>query len=210
MTGPSAGRRTRFAPAPTGYLHLGHVANAIHVWGMASQAAEKERIALLEEAVQLGADGVDVELDTAAGLRKRLCRVIRKHGNHTALIISHHDFTGTPSGRVLQGFVRACIRADADIVKIVTMARLPADNLNVLALIPYGRSKGREMIAFCMGEEGTISRIAAPFLGAYLTFASLKRGAESAPGQIAAAPMRRIFQLLTGEGRQAGRKGRGT
>ncbi len=27
--------RTRFAPAPTGYLHLGHVANAIVVWGLA-------------------------------------------------------------------------------------------------------------------------------------------------------------------------------
>ena len=33
----STRRRTRFAPSPTGELHLGHVAAMIHVWGWAER-----------------------------------------------------------------------------------------------------------------------------------------------------------------------------
>ena len=29
---------TRYAPSPTGHLHLGHVVNAIYVWGLAHAA----------------------------------------------------------------------------------------------------------------------------------------------------------------------------
>ena len=32
---------TRYAPAPTGYLHLGHVANAIWTWGLARRAGAR-------------------------------------------------------------------------------------------------------------------------------------------------------------------------
>jgi glutamyl-tRNA synthetase/glutamyl-Q tRNA(Asp) synthetase len=37
---------TRYAPAPTGYLHLGHVLNAIYVWGVARQIGARVMLRL--------------------------------------------------------------------------------------------------------------------------------------------------------------------
>jgi len=48
LSGSPSGPLTRFAPSPTGYLHLGHVANAIYVWGIA-QAREGRILLRLED-----------------------------------------------------------------------------------------------------------------------------------------------------------------
>ena len=42
------GLRTRFAPSPTGHLHLGHVASAIFVWGIA-EVLESELVLRIED-----------------------------------------------------------------------------------------------------------------------------------------------------------------
>ena len=159
---------------------------------------ERDRVDLLKEAVALGADYVDIELRTAEGLIKELAARIRNNHGRTKWIISHHDLTGTPSERALRRRLDECKRTGADITKIVTYAKRMEDNLRVLGLIPYAREKGQEIIACCMGETGRMSRVMAPLLGSYLGYASLEKGAESAPGQLTVGEMKLIFEVLNG------------
>jgi len=157
---------------------------------------ERERVELLKEAVALEADYVDLEVMTEGALIKELSAKVTNHRGRTKWIISHHDFRGTPSERGLRMRFDECTRTGADIVKIVTYANTMEDNLRVLGLIPHARRKGREIIALCMGELGRISRVMGPLLGSYLSYVSLERGAESAPGQLTMREMKRISGVL--------------
>lgn len=154
--------------------------------------SEADRLALLEEALSYGVQAIDVEFSADAAWRRDL---FARRGP-TRLILSWHDFTGTPEEAQLEETFAALLAQEADILKVVTTARTPEDNLRILALIPRARAAGKEIIAFCMGPLGKWSRLATIFLGGFLTFAPFSENQASAPGQITANDMRRLWRLL--------------
>jgi len=156
------------------------------------RGSEAERRLLLEEALNHSVDFLDLELATDADWRRDLCS---RRGS-TRLILSWHDFSGTPDSSRLEEVLQEMLAADGDILKIVTQAREPGDNLRVLSLIPRARAAGREIIAFCMGPLGKWSRVVAPYLGSFLTFAPFSKKGASAPGQLTVNEIRRIWKMM--------------
>jgi 3-dehydroquinate dehydratase type I len=76
------------------------------------------------------------------------------------------------------------------------MALVPEDSLRLLSLIPKARAAGREIIAFAMGPAGVWSRVVAPLLGSFLTFAPFTKNRASAPGQLTVNEVKRLWKLL--------------
>jgi 3-dehydroquinate dehydratase type I len=153
---------------------------------------EKDRRRLLEEALEWGVHALDVEFSTEANWRREF---YARRGK-TRLILSWHDFAGTPETSKLEEHFHAMLAQEADILKLVTQAQTLEDNLRLLALIPRARAAGQEIIAFCMGPLGKWSRVAAAFLGSFLTFAPFNPKQASAPGQVTVDEMRRIWRML--------------
>jgi 3-dehydroquinate dehydratase I len=149
--------------------------------------SEDAREELLRTAVEAGASFVDVELD--GDMRRRDALVSLAKGRGCRAIVSFHDFGGTPPRERLEETVARCFGAGADIAKIACLVRAKEDAARLLGL--YGG--GRPLVAVGMGPLGRITRIAAPFLGAPFTYASLGEGEETAPGQI---PHRALAALL--------------
>jgi len=153
---------------------------------------EKKRLEILQQAVDLGVAYVDVEVRSK---RSSLWELI-KNKRGTRLVLSWHDFRGTPSPQTMRVLLRGMMRYGADVIKIVTLARTFEDNLKILSLIPYAREMQQEIVAFSMGEKGKMSRIFAPLMGAAWTYASLDRKRTSAPGQLTAGELREIWKRL--------------
>lgn len=145
------------------------------------KGSEDERLKLLREAIIGGAEYVDIEEDVAAS--------IPRYGP-TKRIVSYHNFDETPDD--LSAIYQRMSKCDADIIKIVTMANSPVDNITLLEL---ARNADIPTIAFCMGEMGIPSRILCGRAGAPFTYAGFSREREMAPGQLTYEEVRYLYRF---------------
>jgi 3-dehydroquinate dehydratase type I len=153
---------------------------------------ERKRLGVLQEALDLGADYIDVEFSVERSFLQRLLRDRRG----AQVILSFHDFRGTPSIKELQKLFGQMIQLGADVIKIVSFARSWEDNLSVLSLIPLAKERRQKIVAFCMGEKGKISRIFSPFFGAAWTYASIDRARVSASGQMTVRELKDTWEKM--------------
>jgi shikimate dehydrogenase/3-dehydroquinate dehydratase type I len=156
------------------------------------------KIALLKEAIGLGADFVDIELAEGRAAIKELQTFCAKHGGKTKIIVSYHNLKKTPTLTKLKEIFYQCAKAKPAVVKIVTFANTAEDNLVTLSLIPYARKHSLEIISLCMGDKGRVSRAIAPLLGNYLSFATMEPEGKSAPGQFTVYEMKQFQEWFNG------------
>ncbi len=154
--------------------------------------SEEERIKILNEAIELGASYVDLELESTVNYSDQIIRVAEKHA--CEVIFSHHDFKATPSADELKSLLEACYDRGGAIAKIATLVQSEEDVLKLFSL--YGHP-GRKVI-LGMGKAGRITRVAAPLLGSEFTFASPSEGEKTAPGQMSAKQLKTIYNIISG------------
>lgn len=147
-----------------------------------STQPEVERLRLIIDAITRNASHVDVELKALPTFLELL-----KESNlslplqNTKLILSHHNFERPLSPEEISSVQQQMLNGGADVCKIAMKATSALDNALIFRTLQNATTP---TILLAMGDLGQVSRIVAPRFNAYLTFASIGKGAESAPGQV--------------------------
>ncbi|MCG8697858.1 MAG: type I 3-dehydroquinate dehydratase [Bacteroidales bacterium] len=145
---------------------------------------------ILKLAIASGAAYVDIETEAPQKTRDAIIAEAKKQ--RCKVIVSYHNFESTPGIEELHKIAQTCYLQGADVAKVVSTAKGLNDAAKILSLY----SVDKPIVALAMGEEGKITRLMAPLLGAEFTFAATNDGTSTAPGQITYEKMteaRRLF-----------------
>ena len=133
---------------------------------------KKDRISIFAKIIPL-VDAIDIEIDASIGKQ-----VIKMAAGKT-VIVSEHDFSGTPKNADLVRIVKKASNLGCHIVKIAAMARSRED---VVRLLEFTHHCKKPIVAFSMGDVGAISRVASMLFGSLYTYGFVKKA--NAPGQL--------------------------
>ncbi|MGC8817423.1 MAG: type I 3-dehydroquinate dehydratase [Candidatus Hadarchaeum sp.] len=165
--------------------------------GGAFAGSEKERVRIILEAIENKVPCIDIEFSTPRDLRDEVVNAAKREG--VSVLMSWHDFSRTPATKVLKTMAEKMVSSGGDLIKVVTLAREPADAIRILDFLVDIQDKiSIPVIAFAMGEAGKITRIASPLLGSPFTYASV--GRPTAPGQLDVAGTKLLLQRLLPRG----------
>ena len=139
-------------------------------------------------------DAVDVEMFTAPDVLARV--VAHAHAHGVPVVMSSHDFHGTPSHDEIVSRLRTQQEQGADVVKVAVMPRSARDVLTLLDATEDFRTNHatRPAVTMAMGGLGAVSRLVGEPFGSCLSFGAV--GAASAPGQVAAPELRSVIDLV--------------
>lgn len=143
--------------------------------GGAQHVNEQIRVRLLVEGAKRFADYCDIEAASYAD-------AVSLSPDLSRLIVSYHNFDETPDD--LNAVYDRVTSLPAAIHKIVTKARTITNSLAIFKLLQRARDDAKPLIAMSMGQAGIITRVLGPCHGSFLTYGSMRRGKESAAGQM--------------------------
>jgi len=160
--------------------------------GGLADISQEDYIRLNRAVIEAGtADIVDIEACLGDAAVRSLAGLAKRNGQ--AVIVSQHDFEGTPSRAQMVDLLVHLQDMGADIPKLAVMAHTAADALELLAateemsrLHAHG-----PVLTMAMGHAGILTRLVGEEFGSALTFCALDEA--SAPGQVDAAITRRVL-----------------
>lgn len=107
-------------------------------------------------------------------------------------IVSFHDLARVPDDL---GNIYKTLSKRSEIVKIAVKADDIAEAIDIWRLIANANGDATSIIPIAMGEAGKWTRILGLAHGAYMTYASLDEGEETADGQITAKDLIEVYRV---------------
>lgn len=115
--------------------------------------------------------------------------------NHAAAqtIVSFHDFIGNSEN--LNGFYTLFELINERVLKVAVQVDDLTDAVPIWKLFEKAKSEKKQIIPIAMGESGKWTRILGLAHGAFMTYAALDSGRETAPGQISAEDLIQVYRV---------------